>query len=81
LAARDYAGYKKYWDIYGEMYRHKDNIADAIAMTSYRHNEKAVINFADGHAGPMNKEDIFTYDDSDNPVDAINDQLWLVHDF
>ena len=80
LAIRDKAAYKTYWDLYGDIYRHPDNFGGSIAMTSYRHSEKTNITFADGHVDSMKKEDVFTYDDKNIPVDARNDQLWLVHE-
>jgi prepilin-type processing-associated H-X9-DG protein/prepilin-type N-terminal cleavage/methylation domain-containing protein len=75
------ANYKNYWDIYGDEYRNPLNRADAIEITSYRHNEKANFTFADGHADTLKKENAFFYNSSGLPDNAMNDHLWLVHSF
>lgn len=80
LATVPGANYKTKWDLYGDRYRHPDNFSGSVAMTSYRHNEKANITFADGHAGTLKKEEVFFFDTSGNPDNVRNDQLWLVHE-
>jgi prepilin-type N-terminal cleavage/methylation domain-containing protein/prepilin-type processing-associated H-X9-DG protein len=75
------ANYKNYWDVYGDEYRNPLNRADAIEMTSYRHNEKANFNFADGHADTVKKENAFFYDNNGLANTAANDLHWLVHKF
>jgi prepilin-type N-terminal cleavage/methylation domain-containing protein len=54
------ADYTKYWDVY-----YDELLATNWAQVAYRHRDKACMVFFDGHAGAMEKEDVY---DIENPV-------------
>lgn len=72
----DRANYLEFWDIYGDT-----TLAENWAQVAYRHSEGASIAFFDGHAGYMQKEQVYNvYNPVPryNPIDRMPEPLWDV---